>query len=108
MRPARPKPAGAELLVIPGVGPAMAADLRGLGVNRPADLRGQDPEELYLRLCALTGNRQDRCVLYVFRCAVYFASVTAPRPDLLKWWNWQDAASPEWEPHAPWSASAGA
>jgi hypothetical protein len=34
----------------------------------------------------------DRCVLYVFRCAVYFASEAEHDPELLKWWNWKDAA----------------
>jgi hypothetical protein len=42
----------------------------------------------------LTGTRQDRCVLYVFRCAVCFASETAHDPDMLKWWNWKDRTYP--------------
>jgi hypothetical protein len=32
----------------------------------------------------------DRCLLYVFRCAVYFAEHTRHDPELLKWWNWKD------------------
>ncbi|MGA3073400.1 MAG: helix-hairpin-helix domain-containing protein, partial [Bryobacteraceae bacterium] len=32
------------------------------------------------------------CVLYVFRCAVYFASEAEHDPELLKWWNWKDQA----------------
>jgi hypothetical protein len=32
----------------------------------------------------------DPCVLYVFRCAVYYASHEVHDPDLLKWWNWKD------------------
>jgi hypothetical protein len=31
-----------------------------------------------------------RCVLYVFRCAVYFATEKVHDEELLKWWNWQD------------------
>jgi predicted flap endonuclease-1-like 5' DNA nuclease len=31
---------------IPGVGPSIAKDLRDLGVNQIADLRGRDPERL--------------------------------------------------------------
>jgi hypothetical protein len=37
------------------------------------------------------GAHVDRCALYVFRCAVYFASEAKPDPELLKWWNWKDA-----------------
>lgn len=32
----------------------------------------------------------DRCMLYVFRCAVYYASSEQHDPELLKWWNWKD------------------
>ena len=35
-------------------------------------------------------RHQDRCVLYAFRCAVYYASHTTHDPNLLKWWNWKD------------------
>lgn len=78
-----------ELRQIPGIGPSLAADLRRLGFRRVADLRRADPEAMYLRLCRLTGQRQDRCVLYAFRCAVYFASRSRHRSELLLWWNWK-------------------
>jgi hypothetical protein len=80
------------LQAIPGVGPSIAADLRALGVKDPTGLRGKDPERLYARSNALRGVVQDRCLLYVFRCAVYFASTSRRQPELLKWWNWSDAA----------------
>lgn len=82
------------LQVIPGIGPAMAGDLRLLGYRSPADLRNADPQQMYDRLCRITRTRQDPCVLYVFRCAVYFASRTRHRPELLKWWNWKDRELP--------------
>ena len=66
--------AGDELRRIPGVGPSIARDLRGLGIRRVADLKGRDPEELYEESNRRRGQRQDPCLLYVFRCAVYFAS----------------------------------
>lgn len=75
---------------IPGIGPSMARDLIDLGVRRVPDLEGRDPERLYRRLIRLRGVHQDRCVLYVFRCAVYFAETRRPDPELLKWWNWSD------------------
>jgi hypothetical protein len=79
-----------ELQTIPGVGPSIANDLRGIGISRVSDLRGKDPERLYARSNAKRGVIQDRCLLYVFRCAVYFASTTRPSPEKLKWWNWKD------------------
>ena len=80
-----------ELQTIPGVGPFIAADLRGLGIRRVADLARADPQELYDRLCRKTRTKQDRCVLYTFRCAVYYASRPVHEPEKLKWWNWKDA-----------------
>jgi hypothetical protein len=79
-----------ELESLPGIGPSLARDLRSLGVRRVSDLTRRDPEQLYLRLNALTGQRQDPCVLYAFRCAVYAARTPRPVPRLLKWWNWKD------------------
>jgi len=75
---------------VPGVGPKTAGDLRELGLNEVADLQGRNPEALYRELCGLRGRRVDRCVLYVFRCAVYYASRSEHDPELLKWWNWKD------------------
>jgi hypothetical protein len=79
-----------ELQAIPGVGPSIAKDLRAIGIERVGDLRGQDPERLYARSNARRGVIQDRCLLYVFRCAVYFATTRRPSPEKLKWWNWKD------------------
>ena len=79
-----------DLQVIPGVGPSIAEDLWELGVRRVEDLRGKDPERLYEQRCKQQGVRIDRCLLYVFRCAVYFASHNKHDPELLKWWNWKD------------------
>jgi hypothetical protein len=81
-----------ELQRIPGVGKAVAADLWELGVRSPGDLKGQSPEELYRRLCEQAGAPIDRCMLYVFRCAVYYASHETHDPELLKWWNWKNPA----------------
>jgi hypothetical protein len=78
-----------ELQVIPGIGPSLAADLRDLGIGHVADLKRRDPERMYQQLNTLRGVRQDPCVLYVFRCAVYFARTSRPKPELLKWWNWK-------------------
>ncbi len=78
------------LQTIPSVGPSIAADLRSLGYRQVEDLRDESPEEMYDSLCELRGEKIDRCVLYTFRCAVYFASTSQHDPKLLKWWNWKD------------------
>jgi hypothetical protein len=80
-----------DLQTIPGVGPKIAARLRALGYHSVEDLRDRDPERMYEDLCEYRGTHVDRCVLYVFRCAVYYASESKPSPRLLKWWNWKDA-----------------
>ena len=79
-----------ELQRIPGVGPSIAHDLLALGCTQVSDLRGRDPEKLYARSNKLRGQVQDRCLLYVFRCAVYFAEAKRPDRERLKWWNWSD------------------
>jgi hypothetical protein len=78
-----------ELQQLPGVGPSIAADLQRLGVRSLKDLARRDPERMYARLCEITGQKQDPCVLYTFRCAVYAARTLRPEPELLKWWNWK-------------------
>jgi hypothetical protein len=79
-----------ELKSIPGIGEKMAQDLMLLGIESVEDLKGVNPEMLYERLCAIKGYKVDRCVLYVFRCAVYYASEKEHDPAKLKWWNWKD------------------
>ncbi|MEF2145732.1 MAG: helix-hairpin-helix domain-containing protein [Desulfovibrionaceae bacterium] len=79
-----------DLTRIPGIGPRMADDLLRLGYSRVEQLCDQDAEEMYERLMLLEGRHVDRCVLYVFRCAVHFAETPEPDPDSLKWWNWKD------------------
>lgn len=71
-----------RLEALPNIGPAMAADLRLLGIEYPKDLTGQDPFALYERLCAETGKRIDPCVLDVFISVVDFMAGGEARP----WW----------------------
>jgi hypothetical protein len=79
-----------ELQKIPGVGKSIAQDLILLGYNSISDLQGADPELMYDNMCKITNSKQDRCLLYVFKCAVYFAENKNHDPELLKWWNWKD------------------
>ena len=79
-----------SLQSIPGVGPSIAQDLRDLGIHEVRDLSNRDPQEMYEALSRLRGAKMDRCVLYVFRCAVYYAENSERDPERLKWWNWKD------------------
>lgn len=78
-----------ELQTLPAVGPSIARDLRDLGITSVKALSRRDPERLYAALNRLRGVRQDPCVLYTFRCAIYAARTSRPQPALLKWWNWK-------------------
>ena len=82
-----------DLTTIPGVGPSIAQDLLDVGIRRVSQLRRKNPEAIYEAVCALRGEPQDRCLLYVFRCAVYYAGTRKPDPEKLKWWNWKDGAA---------------
>jgi len=81
-----------ELTIIPGVGKSLATDLWNIGITSIAELKGKDPETLYALSNAYAGTVQDRCVLYVFKCAVYYANTPKEEqePEKLKWWNWKD------------------
>lgn len=76
---------------IPGVGESIAKDLESLGYKSVHDLIGQNPEHMYGYLEEKVGTHVDRCVLYVFRCAVYYAETKDPDEAKLKWWNWSDS-----------------
>jgi hypothetical protein len=91
MKPAKLKVNNINLLrIIPGIGPSLSQDLNDLGIKTVADLKDKNPEILYANLNHLRGQRQDPCVLYVFRCAHYFATHKNHDPEKLKWWNWKD------------------
>ena len=95
MRDIKEKEILKNLQIIPGVGKSIAEDLYALGIRKVSDLKNKNPETLYKKLCTQQGMRIDRCMLYVFRSAVYFASHKEHDTELLKWWNWQDKKSPK-------------
>lgn len=81
-----------ELTKIPGVGKSIATDLYNIGIRQIDDLKDRNPQELYDQSNQFEACIQDRCLLYVFRCAVYFAETSGEQQEseLLKWWNWKD------------------
>src|SRR4051794_10681999 len=74
----------ARLEDIPNVGPAIAADLRRLGITSPGELPGRDPYAMYDELCRVTGQRHDPCLLDVFIAAVRFMGGGPNWP----WWKY--------------------
>ena len=79
-----------QLEQIPGVGKTIARDMQNIGIHSIDALKGAQAEQLYDRLCEFKASPVDRCMLYVFRCAIYYASNTDYDPELLKWEKWKD------------------
>lgn len=81
-----------ELMIIPGIGKSLANDLVNIGITCLHDLQGKDPDILYNLSNQFAGMIQDRCVLYTFRCAVYYVNTPSQfhEKEKLKWWNWKD------------------
>jgi len=80
-----------QLEQIPGVGKSIAQYMRNIGIESVDDLKGQNAEKLYQKLCDFKASPVDKCMLYAFRCAIYYAQNTIHDPRLLKWWNWKDS-----------------
>jgi len=59
-----------QLIDLVSVGPATVQDFFHLGIESVEQLVGNDPAELYERLCATTGKRHCICVLDVFAAAI--------------------------------------
>jgi predicted GIY-YIG superfamily endonuclease len=74
----------AHLEDIPNIGPAIAADLRQLGITTPGDLPGRDPYAMYDDLFRITGQRHDPCLLDTFIAAVRFMEGAPKKP----WWKY--------------------
>src|SRR3954453_23414007 len=72
----------ARLEDIPNVGPAVAADLRQLGITSPGELSGRDPYALYDDLCCITAQRPHPCLLDTFIPPVSYVEGGTKKP----WW----------------------
>jgi hypothetical protein len=87
----------AHLEDIPNVGPAVADDLRQLGITLPIDLLGRDPYMMYDELCRLTGQRHDPCLLDTFIAAVRYLEGEPKKP----WWKYTAERKRELASRAP-------
>ncbi len=72
-----------RLDALPNIGKAIAADLLMIGIDHPKQLIGRDPFRMYDKLCSMTEQKHDPCVIDVFMSAVYFMEGGEPKP----WWS---------------------
>lgn len=82
-----------NLTAIPGIGAKMAQHLTNLGYPDIESLKGQNPEEIYIKHCLQhgPGNQSCRCVLYCYRLAVCYADNDGKLPEgKEKWEDWKD------------------
>ncbi|MCI8467378.1 MAG: Pathogenicity locus [Bacilli bacterium] len=84
-----------ELTTIPNVGKRTKQALENIGITCVEDLKGQDPEDLYLKDSIKKGFEEDKCQLYLLRMAVYYADHNMHEKEKLKWWYWKDKKYPE-------------
>lgn len=84
----------AKLEDLPNIGKACAGDLRRIGIDRPQQLIGRDPFELYDQLCRTTGIRQDPCMIDVLMSVVAFMNGGDPLP----WWSFTEARKRHYQP----------
>jgi nucleotidyltransferase/DNA polymerase involved in DNA repair len=76
------------LLSLHSVGTATVKDLNLLNIHTVDDLKSQDPQEMYERLCSLTQQKHDICVLDVFCAAVEQAKNPQLPRKQANWWYW--------------------
>jgi len=70
------------------VGPAMLRDFELLGIRTVRQLARHRPEQLYEKLCRVTGKSQDICCLDVFSAAVAQARNPRVPAEQRQWWYW--------------------
>ena len=70
----------------PTVGPSLARDLKLIGINTPAQLKGRDPYALFEALCAATQQLHDPCVIDVFISVTRFMNGEPPAV----WWQFTE------------------
>ena len=79
-----------DLTKIPGIGERMAKHLILAGYPDIVSLKGQSPDDIYAKDCITQGFVVDRCALYSYRLAVYFADNDGALPaDKQNWRDWK-------------------
>jgi len=62
-----------DLTKIPGIGKNMAQHLVNAGYTTIESLKGQNPEEVYIKDILNRGVKSCKCSLYCYRMAVHYA-----------------------------------
>jgi hypothetical protein len=70
------------------IGPVMLRDFEMLGIRSVTQLARQNPQRMYARLNRVSGQRQDPCVLDVFRAVVAQARNPRLPAAQCQWWYW--------------------
>jgi DNA-binding winged helix-turn-helix (wHTH) protein len=81
-----------DLRTIPGIGARFVKDFARIGITRIAELRHQDPRQIFERLVAANAAEHhptSKNYLYVIRMAVYFANGGRDH-EKLRWNAWKD------------------
>lgn len=73
-----------KLTDLPNIGKTVAHDLMTIGITRPKQLIGEDPYELYVRMCKAFNEKQDPCMLDVLMSITDFMNGGEPRV----WWDY--------------------
>jgi len=71
---------------IPNVGKATEGDFFLLGLQTPSDLINQDPYQLHSKLCEITNEKHDPCVIDIFIAAIRFMQGEKAQ----NWWFYTD------------------
>lgn len=79
-----------DLMNIHNIGLRIKKMLLDIGIHTMSDLKNKVPERLYEEVCKNTGIIQDRCLLYVFRMAIYYVNNDVHDEEKLKWNYWKD------------------
>ena len=69
------------------VGPVTRKNFRLLGIETLEELAEQDADHLFVKLCAILGERVDPCVHDVFSATIHQARAN----EALPWWHFSDA-----------------
>ena len=77
-----------NLIDLYSVGPATVRDLKLLGITRVEQLVGKDARRLYDRLCRLSGQRCDPCMMDVLSAAIAQAQDPGLPKEKRRWWYW--------------------
>ena len=71
---------------IPNVGVVIEKNFHALGMDKPFELLGKDPYQMYSELCRITQKKHDPCVIDVFISAVKYMEGGPPK----KWWEFTE------------------